>query len=37
MSQFLNIMWYLTSGLLIIVILIQNPKAEGAGLTIRYV
>nr|YP_010337804.1 preprotein translocase subunit G [Sahlingia subintegra]UNJ17389.1 preprotein translocase subunit G [Sahlingia subintegra] len=33
MSQFLNVMWYSTSVLLIIVILVQNPKAEGAGLT----
>ena len=31
MSKFLNIIWYLTSILLIVVILIQNPKAEGAG------
>nr|QUE29839.1 SecG [Erythrotrichia carnea] len=35
MSQFLNVVWYLTSILLIIVILIQNPKAEGAGFTIK--
>nr|QUE29160.1 SecG [Erythrotrichia welwitschii] len=31
MSQFLNLVWYFTSALLIVVILIQNPKAEGAG------
>nr|QUE29647.1 SecG [Erythrotrichia foliiformis] len=31
MSHFLNVIWYLTSGLLIVMILIQNPKAEGAG------
>nr|QUE28036.1 SecG [Sahlingia subintegra] len=35
MSQFLNVMWYVTSALLIIVILLQNPKAEGAGLKIN--
>lgn len=35
MSKFLNIVWYLTSILLIVVILIQNPKAEGAGVMMK--
>nr|QUE28420.1 SecG [Porphyrostromium boryanum] len=37
MSKFLNIVWYLTSILLIIVILVQNPKAEGAGVKVNYI
>nr|QUE28699.1 SecG [Porphyrostromium japonicum] len=35
MSKFLNAIWYLTSIFLVIVILIQNPKAEGAGATVN--
>nr|QUE28784.1 SecG [Porphyropsis coccinea] len=31
MSQTLNVIWYIVSCLLILVIMIQNPKAEGAG------
>nr|QUE29939.1 SecG [Erythrocladia irregularis] len=31
MPNFLNIIWYFVSILLISLIMIQNPKAEGAG------
>nr|YP_010337133.1 preprotein translocase subunit G [Pseudoerythrocladia kornmannii]UNJ16718.1 preprotein translocase subunit G [Pseudoerythrocladia kornmannii] len=33
MPQFINIVWYFVSILLIFIIMIQNPKAEGAGVT----
>nr|QUE28213.1 SecG [Pseudoerythrocladia kornmannii] len=35
MPQFINIVWYFVSILLIFIIMIQNPKAEGAGVKLN--